>query len=303
LIAIALFIGVAISIQVGEPHYFRTPFGLAWSECKYLIENGDLIKTDLEGRTTHIKSDGTMKHMEPCPYPVIRNRNNKQTNKRDSPNDGWQVWAAYNNANNVSFDAFLGNFNVPQQPSNWDGSALLYMFTGLQNDNWVPIPSEPDTPPGFDIIQPVLQYGGGPDGGGAYWSLASWYVTVDENVFYSNPMQVNAGDNIFGNMTRLNETAWFIGSLDTTSGQSTDVTVDDPRLNTQPWAYCTLEVYSVSDCAGDFPPSNSPLKFTNLKLIAGKQVVVPQWQTLDNGADHCGDSAAAPNAQSVTITF
>jgi len=230
-------------------------------------------------------------------------RNNDKKAKRDAPDDGWQVWTAFNNPNNASFDAFLGDFNVPQSPSNWDGSALLYMFTGLQNDNWVPIPGEYDTPPGFDIIQPVLQYGSGPDGGGDYWSLASWYVTVDENTFTSNPMQVNAGDNIYGNMTRINATAWYIGSDDTTMGQSTFITVDDPRLDTQPWAYCTLEVYSVSDCAGDFPPANSPLKFSNLALYEGKDEVTADWQALNNGADHCGAVATVINPQSVTITF
>ena len=65
------------------------------------------------------------------------------------------------------------------------------MFTGLQNDNWVPIPSEPNTPPGsfyylnvsyllgFDIIQPVLQYGGdSEDGGGDYWALARFFFIL-----------------------------------------------------------------------------------------------------------------------------
>jgi len=116
-------------------------------------------------------------------------------------------------------------------------------------------------------------------------------------------MQVNAGDNIYGNMSRINETAWFIGSTDVTQNQGTYISVDDPRLSTQAWAYCTLEVYGIQDCDTDFPPVNSPLKFTNLKLIADKQVVVPQWQALDNGADHCGAVATFPNPSTVTITF
>jgi hypothetical protein len=33
---------------------------------------------------------------------------------------------------------------------------VLYLFTGLQNVDWIPIVDP--TPEAFDIIQPVLQY-------------------------------------------------------------------------------------------------------------------------------------------------
>jgi hypothetical protein len=48
--------------------------------------------------------------------PFQRNPISSKNNKRDSPDDGWQVWASYNNINNQSFDSFLGTFNVPTDP-------------------------------------------------------------------------------------------------------------------------------------------------------------------------------------------
>jgi len=178
------------------------------------------------------------------------------------------------------------------------------MFTGLQNDNWIPTPNAGGTPPGFDIIQPVLQYGGdSEDGGGNYWALASWYVTVDSNSLWSNVTQVNAGDVIFGNMTKVGSNSWYIGGSIKASSVNTFVTVTYPRLSTQPWAYCTLEVYSIDDCSNDFPPSNSPMKFTGLTLADEQGPVTPNWQALNNQADHCGATVQVVSADSVTITF
>jgi len=65
------------------------------------------------------------------------------------------------------------------------------MFTGLQSDNWVPVANEPSAPPTFDIIQPVLQFGGGSEnGGGRYWGIASWYVTLNNGALYSDLIKV-----------------------------------------------------------------------------------------------------------------
>jgi len=178
------------------------------------------------------------------------------------------------------------------------------MFTGLQNDNWVPINGEFDTPPGFDIIQPVLQYGGeSEDGGGDYWALASWYVTLDENVLYSPPQELNDGDEIFGNMSRTGPTSWFIGGFVDSAGINASISVTDPRLAVQNWAYVTLEVYQIDSCDNDFPPSNSPMKFTGLELYEGKNQVTPQWQSLNNGGQNCVSQITVVNPSSVTITF
>jgi len=191
------------------------------------------------------------------------------------------VWSSYNTPDNSSFTSFLGNFNVPDAPPKWPvlDDGILYMFTGLQNDNWVPAPPNDPTPPGFDIIQPVLQYGGGSSGGGGkYWALASWYVTIDDSFLLSPLKKVKPGDNIFGNMTQIGNTTWFIGAEIASASITTNLIVTRDRLITQPWAYCTLEVYNIASCSW-FPPASSTLNFTKLALATKDSAITPKWAT------------------------
>jgi len=245
--------------------------------------------------------NGKVQALERCSKPVQRTlRGGRGKPGQSSPDDGWQVWTQYNNENNMTFKSFLGNFNVPPEPENWDGG-ILYFFTGLQNDDWVPSYQwPPSPPPGFDIIQPVLQFGGDSvNGGGDYWGLASWYVTLDSNVLYSDLMQLNAGDSIFGNMTMFGSQSWYIGG--TVNGQSTDITISYPRLVTQSWAYCTMEVYSIDNC-DNFPSPGSKMTFNQLSMTDANGVVTPNWQEMNN-QNHCSVSIAAQSPSQVTLLF
>jgi len=286
----------------GDEHYQITPFGYLWSSCVHHVESGSHI-VERNGRT-YVTSPltGIERLIPKCSKPRKPLQKKIRKPGQDAPDDGWQVWSSFNNNNNATFTSFLGQFNVPEEPVNF-GGGILYMFTGLQNDNWIPDPSGGDAPPGFDIIQPVLQFGDGSEnGGGDWWGLASWYVTLDDGALWTDMLNMNAGDVIFGNMTQIGPTTWFIGGENVKSGQSTSFTVTKPRLNKQPWAYCTLELYNIGDC-GSLPPSDSPLKFTQLALTDAKGAVTPKWQALDNQADHCTASAQVLDATSVTITF
>jgi len=295
---------VAIFNVLGSAHYVRTPQGLVWNTCMRQVPSGTHIITTAE-QTVAIFPDESVHVIPKCPKKTIPNapKTKKSTiAQRDSPDDGWQVWTAFNNNDNVTFDSFLGKFSVPQSPQNWDGG-ILYMFTGLQNDNWVPVNGEFPTPPGFDIIQPVLQYGGDSEnGGGDYWGLASWYVTLDSGALWSDLITLNDGDIIFGNMTRTAPSTWFIGG--TADGQTTSISVTYDRLKNQAWAYCTLEVYEIDDC-NNFPPTGSAMKFTELALYdqGGKNEVTADWQALNNNGDHCSAAVTIISPTQVTIQF
>jgi len=304
---LALVLACSAISTVKPPKFIRTPYGLAWSECVHEVPSGSHIieKSNQREKATIVLPDGTEQVLKGCKVPIKRNQRNLGEKKRQSaPDDGWQVWTAYNNVNNASFDSFLGYFNVPTAPQNFWGG-ILYFFTGLQNDNWIPGPQfPPSPPPGFDIIQPVLQYGGdSEDGGGNYWGLASWYVTLDSDVLYSTLNQLNDGDSIFGNMTRLQSDStgltWFIGG--TADGQTTSITVTYPRLILQPWAYTTMELYSISDCS-NLPPSGAQMTFSKLALYQGQNRVVPQWQVLEN-QNHCSVSISAKSPTTTVISF
>ena len=63
--------------------------------------------------------------------------------------NGWLAYAAFNSSK--GFSAFLGNFSVPDKPE--EPPDVLYLFTGLQNKDWVPLVDPEKDGAGFDIIQ------------------------------------------------------------------------------------------------------------------------------------------------------
>merc|ERR1711916_355916 len=72
----------------------------------------------------------------------------------------------------------------------------LYLFTGLQNVDWIPI-VDPQ-PQGFDIIQPVLQTP--TDYGIGDWSVKSWWVTLHAGAVASSEVILKSGGQVYGVM-------------------------------------------------------------------------------------------------------
>lgn len=74
---------------------------------------------------------------------------------------------------------------------------------------------------------------------------AGRYVSLDYGTVASSEVRVPASaaqQLIFGNMSRVEGQTWYIGSTVVSTGQTTKITVSHPRLQTQPWAYNTVEV-------------------------------------------------------------
>jgi hypothetical protein len=104
-------------------------------------------------------------------------------------------WVEYSGTNAPSnggrrwFNGIDGQWAVPAKPTT-DG-AIIYFFNGLVD--------KLDPNNHTEIIQPVLQYGKGPNGGGNYWVISSWWVRAGTgNYLYTNPIRVNVGDTIYG---------------------------------------------------------------------------------------------------------
>jgi len=282
--------------------YSATPFGYAWKQCMHHVENfAEIIDTEPD-KVIVISPNGSKEEFPRCKHPAIP-LGKAKIKRIFFDAEGWQVYASFNNANNQSFDSFLGNWNVPHAPAYWpwkDPSEqhVIYLFTALQSDNWVP--NEPPPPSGFDIIQPVLQYGNSdPNGGGAYWALASWYLTLTGDTFYSDLLLVSEGDMIFGNMTRVQGNKWYIGSTLLKNGNTTGLTASNPRLQVQPWAYVTLEVYEVNTCS-EFPDNS--ITFSDLKLVTQGQQTQPVWTPLV-GQQVCTENITIASHSQITINF
>lgn len=170
---------------------------------------------------------------------------------------GWQAWTTYYHQSGIN--SFPGYFTVPDIPEETTFNQILYIFTGLQNINWVPEPYGPEPWGKFDIIQPVLELFG-KEG----WQLQSWYVPLPGMAKTSRTMNVNPGDNIFGNMTLTGPSSWTIISQSTETGEAVtlDVTNEDVLVS-QPWAYTTLEVYNVDGCS-QYPDND--ILFTDMDM-------------------------------------
>jgi len=220
----------------------------------------------------------------------------KHSNLKLIDGDGWQQYVK-DEINNIT--AFLGKWIVPAKPSNF-AAGVLFTFTGLQNIDWVPPNPDPTGP--FDIIQPVLQYGESDAGGGLYWSMASWYVTLNTDVVFSTLKQVDSGVVIFGNMTKLDSDTWFIDTVDTSTNDHTSITVSRSILVTQPWAYVTLEVYDIFSC-DNYPTGSIP--YTDLQIFALDKLITPQWEIGKAGQNPpiCDSSIVVKDAATVSIAF
>jgi hypothetical protein len=291
-----------------------TPVGLVHPRCMAQMNHGDHIIEGSAEMPTHIVSaDGEIRFLPQCAkkYPKEVSQRLPLAFSRSGSNsmeaDGWQAFTSFQNPGNKSFEVFTSNMSVPSTPEHVGFSSVLFLFPGLQNYNWIPEHASPfdNVPPGFDIIQPVLQVGSSEGGFSQGWSVASWYVTVDEDVLFSALTDVKTGDVIFGNMTKIGTDTWFIGSEIMSTQKQTNVHLSKPRLQSQPWAYVTLEVYGVRSC--NYYPKDT-VHFTDIVLVSEDGTTVkPEW-TVNKGQTvltNCAHEATAivKDAATVDITF
>jgi len=278
---LCLFVLAFLSSTQAASRYVPTPHGYMRSDCIHSVPSGSILSRHPETNVLQVL-DGTRTHLRDLPRcdvsiePMFLHNKKEAVNEKSAKwelppgYDGWTAYTAFKVP--TSFDAYLGNFSVPDAPQNTP--EMFFLFTGLQNEDWIPkVDPEPET--GFDIIQPVLQF---PADAGNYFSVKSWYVTTDIGTVYSDEIVVDSGDNIFGNMTRTGDTSWFIGSTVVSTGQTTSITVDHTRLLNQPWAYNTLEMYGAEDCS-TYP--TEPVLFSSLDLVYKGQSIPAEkvkWQ-------------------------
>eukprot|EP00003_Mantamonas_plastica_P030400 TRINITY_DN7533_c0_g1_i2.p1 TRINITY_DN7533_c0_g1~~TRINITY_DN7533_c0_g1_i2.p1 ORF type:complete len:180 (-),score=50.83 TRINITY_DN7533_c0_g1_i2:70-609(-) len=168
-------------ISVSAVEFLRTPVGLVHPDCLYEIDgvNAHIVDNDGPAVIHYLNDQGEsvkQLHTRPCKHEIIQRNKKPSSNNvgKDIHEYGWNIWATFQNEGNKTFTQFLSTMQVPGVPQKWSGFGLLYLFPGLQNYNWIPEANGTPPPAGFDIIQPVLQYGRSPDGGSDYWGVASW---------------------------------------------------------------------------------------------------------------------------------
>jgi len=302
-------VAYVVALGVVDPLYVPTPAGPMLRSCVHEVPSGTELRQihtpdgEDTGAMEALLPDGTSRILPKCDtsrHPMFQPRlhgGRRRTNGGKQPfaYDGWLEYTAING--NSSFDIFLGDMSVPQNPAS--PPEVLYIFTGLQNIDWIPV-VDPDPTVPFDIIQPVLQY---PADAGYHWSVKSWYVTLDTGTVASSEIPLKFGDIVFGNMTRTGPSTYFIGSTSRASGKTTSITVNHDRLVTQPWAYNTVECYGCTSCSTF--PANSPCYFTDLAIQSGTQKVTPQWKVNPKPSRNhfCKENVVVQSPSTVTFTF
>lgn len=279
----------------------RTPFGVFPEECVHQVPSGSrIVSTDEKTVVSHEKMGSSWV------VPECKALSQMQEKRQFPPNyDGWLAYTSYKTTYS-SFDTFLGSFSVPNNPGTHqlnpplteqseNDPEVLYIFTGLQNVDW--IPKVDPLPSAFDIIQPVLQY---PADSGYDWSVKSWYVTLRYGALYTEEVPCKTGDVIFGNMTRVAGSAWFIGGNVTRTGDVAGLNVDKPILQTQPWAYTTVECYGCDDCS--YLPTDT-LMFFDMSLSYQNSPVTPKWQAFKTPNPVCHTTAHIASSTRVSYTF
>jgi len=134
--------------------YVRTPFGWINPDCIHRIPDGSALETDIRNRTSVTYPDGVTKVFPTCKYPYVIGQKTHPDAATPLVGHGWQAYTTYHYPKGIG--QFLGSFNVPSNPPQEPG--IIYIFTGLQNINWIPEPNNPPPAGAFDIIQPVLEY-------------------------------------------------------------------------------------------------------------------------------------------------
>ncbi|KAF9267845.1 hypothetical protein L218DRAFT_649398 [Marasmius fiardii PR-910] len=183
------------------------------------------------------------------------------------PVQGWISWAQWIRGSSP-IQEFVTTWTVPPNPPVNDGQ-IVYLFNGLEPGNRAA------------ILQPVLQWGLTPAGGGPYWTVANWYVTID-TAYASTIQNVTVGQTLQGVIKRTAENADdtfnYISSFANIPGNAT--LVNSPELTL---AYETLEAYQLSSLS-DYP--NGCTVFSEIRITTDNGVETPSWTTGDDDADN-----------------
>jgi len=272
-----------------------TPFGVAHSSCVHRVPSGSSFREDARG-TVAVTPDGQTMEFPKCEYSASVVREKSLMHFKDY-SAGWQAWTTFD-AQNTSIDSYEGFFSVPDIPS-WVGEQAIFVFIGLQTDNWVPGPNSPPAPEHFALIQPALQFGNSPAGGGPFWGVATWFVTMNHGYLVSDLVQVNPGDSIWGSLSRVNGNTWSMEA--TVSGVTSNQTVQSNRLWNLPFAYCAMEVFHIGGDCTAFP--TNPVDFTQLKITVGQQQAKANWMVNTTMNPMCNEGAKVIDPTQIVISF
>ena len=244
-------------------------------KCLFVGDSTILIVNKATGKTQKKLS---LQHSDRKSYNILGNTEiNFSTAKNKQ--DGWITWAECEVLNypGKPITYLSAEWSVPNPPLEKSGQ-LIYLFVGLDGNLILP-----DSNDIYYILQPVLQWGMSPAGGGKYWSVCNWLVTNEGQYFHDSLIKVNPGDSLQGVVKR-------IAITDSTSLYNSSFTGYGEGLEVQNlnfWSrYFALETYGVRNC--DDNPADEKMRMFNIKIMIDDSYLPLFWQAYNN-IDHCGE--------------
>jgi hypothetical protein len=282
--------------------YVETPVGRFHRSCVREVPDGAEI--DEHGRVTlHGKP---IRESGRCEYRAFRSRRGDDVEQQLPTVNGWvsRVFATapIPPSGLRWYNGMSSTVTVPSAPLNRNGQ-LVYLFT-----SFLPFSNNM-------IVQPVLQWGIGPAGGGTKWTAAAWYVDPDDFVTHSPLRDVSPGDTMIGQMAGLAGTCTAAGVCRWAAAWSrngnglTSLVVQA----TEPFTIAdkaVLEAYDLDSCRQ--LPSNGAVVFRNV-------ILTQPWNSLNDRTDvtarvrwtskfwavtpNCNYGVVTPNPNVAALTF
>mmetsp|Transcript_3149 Transcript_3149/g.3873 ORF Transcript_3149/g.3873 Transcript_3149/m.3873 type:complete len:282 (-) Transcript_3149:50-895(-) len=268
------FVCFAVSQRVKDEDYAFTPHHRVHKNCVHGVPDGTKIRREHDGSFSLFYRDGRLSTMPRCEHEPMAMHGR-----------AWKAWTQYHNLDGFTF--MSATWPTPPAPSKPTSSEILYYWPGTEPDD------------NSFVLQPVLQYGSTPAGGGMYWAVASWYV--GDRAFYSNLVNATTGDMMFGTMTAQSNSSWAIMSENSATKQSVSLEVDN--IVTQTYAYCVLEAYNLFNCANEYPAGTTSEPFTNLVTDVNGVSSTPQWESMTKDPRICNEHTTITNPTEVAIVW
>lgn len=227
----------------------NTPFGKALkSKIHYVPNNYHLNTKNGQVQIVKTKSGSVVD--------VYGNLNRTNSSfESNSYKDGWNTYAVYLTSQvDKPPTYFSAKWIVPPPPKESD--QLLYFFNAFMGMDFLENGNH------FDhIIQPVLQWGVSPAGGGKYWAICNWYVN-DQEYFHDSIIAVNPGTQLQGILKQTSTINNRFSYNSSFSGYPTGLQIDNlPQVLL---TYIALESYKAE--RSDEYPANGKIKFFDIQI-------------------------------------
>ncbi|KAJ7614898.1 hypothetical protein FB45DRAFT_1064530 [Roridomyces roridus] len=237
------------------------------SKTSYLVPSGSRI-THVGDEIHVLDPDGTTVH----PTPQISSRTPISSRQEESGYIAFAFWASPDQTSNV-IASFNTTWTVPPDPETSNGQ-LVYYFNSINQQAGA-----------STIIQPVLQWGVSPAGGGDYWSVASWYLFNGSEIeCFTTPVRVNAGDVLHANIELTSTTAGtaYNYTVEFSNVPGTTLHVEN-AVEAYTAALETLEAYGVTS-ASDYPTGTTVFEDIQMRMQDGS-VPSLMWGIQNDEAD------------------